>query len=402
MNILWQRKLDQYIGPLICWLLSGLSWCWGAPSMLAKPERILVILLSEMGSLVLTPPMFTYLKQKYPAAELYALVFQQNKEMLELLQVMPSAHILTLRPTSLGTLWRDSVRAIRQLRQRRIDTVLDCELFARASSILALLSGASRRVGFHPHTQEGLYRGSFINRPVLYNPYHHMAQQFLTLAEAIEATDVPLVKRSVPHGKIHIPHISFSSRELATWATRLTGDFPQVAGKRLVLMYASGGLLPIRAWPIASFSHVAVDLIGHGYNVGIIGTPQDKTLAQVIQAHCGSPACLDLTGYTHTVRELLMLFHLAALLLSNDGGPAHVAALTPIPTIVFYGPETPTLYGRVGEQSINLYTPLACSPCLTAYNHRWSPCDGHNVCLTSISPDLVLEKIYTLLEPHRG
>jgi len=90
------------------------------------------------------------------------------------------------------------------------------------------------------------------------------------------------------------------------------------------------------------------------------------------------------------------------LLISNDGGPAHVAALTPIATIVFYGPETPTLYGSVGEKSINLYTPLACSPCLTAYNHRQSPCEGKNVCLTSIPPDLVLEKSYALLESRRG
>ena len=132
MNLRWQRKLDQYLGPLLCWLLSAWPWQRRASSMPTRPERILVILLSEMGSLVLTYPMWTYLKHKYPAAEFYALVFQPNREMLELLQVLPSAHILTLRPTSLGTLWRDSLQAIRQLRQRRIDTVLDCELFARA------------------------------------------------------------------------------------------------------------------------------------------------------------------------------------------------------------------------------------------------------------------------------
>ena len=35
-----------------------------------------------------------------------------------------------------------------------------------------------------------------MNRPVLYNPYQHIAQQFVTLADAIGSTDVPTAKRS--------------------------------------------------------------------------------------------------------------------------------------------------------------------------------------------------------------
>lgn len=402
MNITLQRKLDQQVGPLLCRLLSGLSWWRREKVVSVKPERILVILLSEMGSLVLAHPMFVHLTHKYPDAELYALVFQPNKEVLDLLQVVPPANILTLRTTSLGTFLRDSVLALRTLRRWRIDTVLDCELFSRLSSILALLSGASRRVGFHPHRQEGLYRGNFINRPVLYNPYHHIAQQFVTLAEAIEATDMPLVKQPVSHAKLHIPSMAVSQAELTAFVARLKGDFPQVAGKRLVLIHASGGLLPIRAWPVAHFCQVAADLIGHGHMVGIIGLQRDKALAQTIHAQCGSQSCLDLTGYTRTIRELLVLFHVAALLITNDGGPAHFAALTPIPAIIFYGPETPVLYGSLDEKSVNFYNPLPCSPCLTAYNHRHSPCNGNNVCLTSIAPEAVLQRVYGMLETSRG
>ncbi len=59
----------------------------------------------------------------------------------------------------------DALDAVRALRKIHIDTVLDCELFSRVSAILSYLTGARRRVGFERHTQEGLYRGSFINRP---------------------------------------------------------------------------------------------------------------------------------------------------------------------------------------------------------------------------------------------
>ena len=78
--------------------------------------------------------------------------------------------------------------------------MLDLELFARVSAILAGLSGATIRVGFHRFTQEGLYRGDTMNRPVLYNPHQHIAQQFVTLADAIGSTDMPPRSACVQRG----------------------------------------------------------------------------------------------------------------------------------------------------------------------------------------------------------
>ena len=157
------------------------------------------------------------------------------------------------------------------------------------------------------------------------------------------------------------------------------------------------GLLPIRAWPVASFSAVAHDLIGRGYAVAVIGMAADRELAQTIQRACKSTACVDLTGYTETVRDVALLLHLGVLLITNDGGTGHFASLTPIASIVLFGPETPVLYGSLSARAVNLHKPLSCSPCLTAYNHRRSPCDGNNVCLKSISPEEVLAVANELL-----
>ena len=72
--------------------------------------------------------------------------------------------------------------------------------------------------------------------------------------------------------------------------------------------------------------------------------------------------------------------------------------MTSVPTIIFYGPETPLLYGPINETTQNLFLGISCSPCVTAYNHRNSPCDGDNVCLKSISPDRVMAKALEILE----
>lgn len=400
MRVDTQRRIDRYLGAPLCRLLS----LWpGARKRNERaqplpPRKIVVILLSEMGSLVLTQPMFARLRERYPEATLYALVFRRNKEVLDLLEAVPEENVFTLRDDSLARFAKDSFGAVLGLRRAGIDTVIDCELFSRASAILSFLIGAPRRVGFERHTQEGLYRGSFISRPVLYNPYQHIAQQFVTLAEAIEGGGTPTVKRAVPWPLPTLSRVRLRPAELEEMRRRLTRDFPSAANQRLVLVYPGGGLLSIRAWPLGSYQELVTALLDEGFLVGVIGLAEDRPLARRIREKCGEAKTLDLTGYTRTVRELVVLFHLAELLVTNDGGPCHFASMTPIPSIVLYGPETPVLYGSLDPHSASFFAGLSCSPCLTAYNHRSSPCDGDNQCLKVIRSSDVLERALSILE----
>ncbi|MFZ2854465.1 MAG: glycosyltransferase family 9 protein [Rhodocyclaceae bacterium] len=398
MNIKFQRAVDRFIGIPICALLSLADRLFGRAPVAGAPRRILVILLSEMGSLVLAQPMFSRLRQKYPDAAIHVMLFAKNREVLDLLGVVPAQNVITLDDRSLRSFAADSLRAIVRLRALKLDAVIDCELFSRVSSIFSYLSGARLHAGFHRHTQEGLYRGSFINRPVLYNPYRHLTLQFLTMVAALESKAYPLGKDFPVPVPADPPHLVFADGELAGMATRLHGDFPALAGKRLVLVYPSGGILPIRAWPFESYVTLCAGLLAAGYAVGVIGMKDDRPLGQALVTRCASDRCIDLTGYTKSVRELLALFHRAALLITNDGGPGQFAALTPIPSIVFFGPETPQLYRSLSANAYCFHTQLSCSPCLTAYNHRASPCDGDNQCLQQISPEAVLAKAHAMLE----
>ena len=390
-----QRWFDRFLGPPLCWLLTLFHRLTGEASPPPEVRRILVVLLSEMGALVLTRPMFERLREKYPQASLFVLCFDQNRPALELLDAVPSEHVIVVRSGSLKDFVFDSASALRRIRALGVDAVLDAELFARASAIYAGLSGAPIRVGFHRHTQEGLYRGNFINRPVLYNPYQHIAQQFVTMADAIESTSVPTVKRLVPEAPA-LPQMALRTGELDSARQALDRSFPNIRDRPLVFLCPGAGALPIRAWPVSHYIRVAQDLAERGFAVGIVGLPQDRPLAETIRAGSKSDACVDLTGYTAAVRDLAVLFHLGSLLVTNDGGAGHFASLTPIPTIVLFGPETPVLYGSLSPNAVNMHQPLSCSPCLTAYNHRRSPCDGDNVCLKSISAEDVLEQAYTL------
>jgi len=389
-NIDRLRRVDRIVGPPLCWLVALLARLRGADTAPREVRRILVIVLSEMGSLVLTHPMFERLRANHPSATFYVLCSDSNRPALDLLDVVSDDHVITMRTGSAAAVVTDAIHAVRRMRALQLDAVLDLELFARISAVLAGLSGAKIRAGFYRFTQEGLYRGDIMNRRVLYNPYQHIAEQFITLADAITSTDVPAAKRLAGLSPLRLPPLPLREGEREEARDALYQRYPSIAGRPLVFVSPGGGLLPIRAWPIASFITVAKDLIARGCAVAILGVSADRELAQTIQQACGSERCIDLTGYTNTVRDVAVLLHAGALLITNDGGTGHFAALTPIASIVLFGPETPVLYGSLSPRAVNLHKPLSCSPCLTAYNHRRSPCDGNNVCLKSIAPDEVI------------
>ena len=398
MKIETQRHIDRYVGTLICRIFSLYYRLFKKESDTAETQKILIILLSEMGALVLAHPMFQRLKEKYPRARLYVMLFEKNREVVELLRIVPPENIITIKDASMLTFIRDILNALSRMRKIKFDTVIDCELSSRVSSILAFLSGAAVRVGFHSHTQEGLYRGNFMNRPVVYNPYHHISRQFLTLVEAIDSGTHPAAKHQVPDQKLEIPTVKVESQEIEHARKKLFERAPELEGKKIVLIYPGGGLLPIRAWPLDYYCRLTEELLHRGYAVCVIGLAEDKAVAGAVLSYTRSRSCVDLTGYTKTIRELLRIFHFSELLITNDGGPGHFAAMTPVPAIIFYGPETPTLYGTLDKKALNLFSGFSCSPCVTAYNHRNSPCDGDNLCLKKISPDEVLAKALEILE----
>lgn len=424
MNVHTQRLIDRFVGQFACRFIDVLSLFSFKRKRAVTPEKIGIVLLSEMGSLTMIFPMIQLLGKRYCQSELSIITFERNREIIEIMDLVPKGNIVTIDDTSLTRFLFTSCRAISTLRDWPVDTIIDCELFARASSIFSYLSGAGNRAGFHPHTQEGLYRGNHINNRVLYNPYVHISRQFINLADSLECKEEPRNKNKINstatdivtatalntdtdtdtdnnntdyNNNLIIPGIKISQAEKETFKQRIHYCFPEFLDRQIVVINPGGGMLPIRAWPEAYYCEVAQKIVMAGFSVAVTGVLEDKTTGENITAFCETKYCVNMVGFTRSVYELLILFSLSRLFITNDGGPGHFSCLTATPGIILFGPETPVLYGSLNPNAINMQAGVACSPCLTAYNHRNSPCNGNNVCLKSITPETVLNKAFELL-----
>ncbi len=397
MTIKTKILIDRFIGQLICGCIDIISLFSFKNRRKIKSEKICIILLSEMGSLTVIFPMIQTLKKNNPNSVIYLLTLKKNDEIIKIMGLVPEQNILTIDDSSFIRFLSDSYQTIRHLRTIAVDTIIDCELFSRISSIYSYLSGAKIRAGFHPHTQEGLYRGNHINRRVLYNPYIHVSEQFLNLAESIGSKELPKNKRILSSDHFKTPQITISEKEKTDFIKRVESNFPDFLKQPIVIINPGGGLLPIRAWPQENFCRVAEKLIKTNHSVAVTGINHDKETARKITTSCSSQYCVDMVGFTRSIRELFILFSISKLLITNDSGPGHFSSLISLPAIILFGPETPLLYGSLNPNAVNMYANFSCSPCLTAYNHRNSPCNGKNLCLKTIKPEQVLSKVYEVL-----
>jgi len=366
---------------------------------LSEPKKLLFIELSEMGSAILVDPAMRNAQSR--GAELFFLIFKSNRASLTLLNTVKPENIFTIDSSSLGGLIKDTLKFLLLARKHRIDTVIDLELFSRFTALLTGLCGARRRVGYHIFHGEGLWRGFMLTRKVHYNPHIHITKNFLSLIHAAFAKEieVPFSKIHIADSEVHLeqavidPAVLNKVRERIEKLSESFGIRYKQGAQRLILVNPNASdLLPQRRWAQQRFSKLIQGLNQHYPKeiIMITGSPAEFEYVENVRSVANVKNALNFAGQV-SFAELPALYTLSDVMVTNDSGPGHFSAVTPLRTVVLFGPETPALYGSVGK-SIAITANLACSPCVSAANHRKTPCHD-NVCMQAITVTQVLEKM---------
>jgi len=386
------RRIDFWAGVPLCFLVTLADRLLRAAGVKGRghgqrPRHILFIQLAEMGTMVVAYPALRRARELFPDATLHFLCFGQVRSSLEMLNVIAPEHIHTIDSGSFTSLVRDTLRTWSVARRAGIDTVVNLETFVRYSSLLSYLTGAARRVGFHRFTQEGLYTGDFLTHKVMYNPHIHTAHVFLDLVQALVAPPggIPIVKRPRAGDDLSIPGLVTDESTAAAIWSKLARLAPGISAsnKLVVLNPNASKRFPMRQLPLDSYAELARHVLDDpDVYVLVTGVADEKPDAVHICSRANSPRIVDLTGQT-TMMELLHLFNLAQILITNDSGPAHFACLTGIHVIVFFGPELPDRYRPLARSYDVVYAGFTCSPCVSPYNQRLTACND-NLCLKTI------------------
>ncbi|OGR42519.1 MAG: hypothetical protein A2X35_11925 [Elusimicrobia bacterium GWA2_61_42] len=363
------RFLDRYAGFWGCALLSAFSRRRGRP-LPGQPEKILVLKFWEGGLIVMGAPWYRALRRRYPAAKIDFLTLDVNAQIAGM--VGAADRIIPLRVSGgLAVFFADLLRVLPALRAEKYALLLDLEFLSRFSSILTALTGAACAAGF---ARQGSWRGNFYDIEVPLRLERHMTGNY---AEFFAAAGV-----------------TAGSQDSGPLAS--SPDVPGAPGPGvpyIVLNFDRKDLMPERAWPREYYEAVLEHTLAGGKYKAVV-------ISQRLAELPPRPGLVNLSGMLD-YRQLAGLFSRAALFVTHDSGPLHIAAAMGCPTVSIFGPESPSGYAPLGPRHKALYLGLPCSPCVDALKGKELNCVRRgNDCVTGITPAMVIKAMEEMLDPE--
>jgi len=302
--------------------------------------KILVVKPSSLGDIIHALPTVRILRRAFPQADIAWLINENFAPILDgcpvISRVIPFARHRYTTPHGIAELGR----LIAALHRERFDWAIDLQCLLR-SSLITLATGARRRTGLSDGREGST---SFYNELIkVPAPHMHAVDRYLMLPRQlgiqVDRVDFPLAPD--PRGA--------------------------KAGPEKLILVNPGARWPTKRWPAPRFGELLARLaaLWPDHRLAIIGSPDERITAEAIAAAAHAPVEM-LAGRT-TLPQLVDLMRRAALLISNDSGPMHLAVAVGTPVVAIFGPTNPRQTGPYpGAAHAVLRVSLPCSPCLKA------------------------------------
>lgn len=385
MKFSYMRRVDFYAGFFLCGSLALLRKLRGknrkAPSLPRSLDgkKVLLVKFLGFGSIILTTPLIRDLKKNYPKSEVHFLTFSNNVQVCVSIPLIDRIH--SLEKKSLGKFVVSLAKLLSSLRRERYDVVFNLEFFSNFALLLSSLVGAKHVICFGGRHE---YRKTLCQQIVSYENEEHVIDKFsnflkLFVPESSVESEPLLELAEDPEARRRVLDLLRENN------VRVGEDF------LVVVNINASEMSHIRKWPIEYFREILAFLLQKkNLKVILIGGGEDIPYVERLEdALSAEPnKIINLTGGID-LKELISLMNVSRLYLGNDSGPLHVAEACRIPSVSFFGPESPKVYGHPGEQNYTFYINLPCSPCLNVYTNKDTSC-RENICLTKIKPEEVI------------
>ena len=342
--------------------------------------RFLIVRLGALGDVVHAIPVAAALRRAFPAARIDWLVSAKHRDILDLVPVIDRR--LTVNDRGAASDGMSRVAAIRELRGARYDVAFDLQGLVK-SAVLARASGAARVVGFSPR-----YARERLARLFYTDVYHPGADGLYDPRETRHVVTINLGLLRVVGVTAADPEFPIAQveSEAARAASRQTGG-------RYALLNPCAAW-PNKRWPPARFGTVAAELRArHGLMSVVQWGPGEEALAAAVVEAAGGAAVL---AAKTSIADLVALARGAALMVSGDTGPTHVAAAVGTPVVGIYGPTRPARNGPLSPDDITVSRDAVCQ-C-----HHRRRCRLERMCLLDIEVAEVMDAVDRRLSAAPG
>ena len=342
------------------------------PPQNLQPFRILVRASNWLGDSVISVPAVRAIKSGRPDAHLSILTPANLAPMWKL--VKEADEIVPLPNKSL-------VAAMHLLRRRsRFDVAV---LFPNSARVAleVWLSGIPQRVGYRGH-----WRSWFLNQivpePRKPGPPKHQAYRYLRIGEDCGAETLN-TQCPTPNAQLSTFHQPL--------VTPKQGEGGSTSNHQLLIGLCPGAEYGrAKRWLPERFVEAAAAVSAQTQAQWILfGTKNDLAVGEQIAKTLGD-SCVNRIGQT-SLEQLIDELRQCRLLLTNDTGSMHLAALLGIPAVAVFGSTDPRLTGPLGSKHVVVRHQVECSPCFL----RECPIDFR--CMKAVGVGEVVDAVMSIL-----
>lgn len=284
--------------------------------------QILVVRLSSLGDVVHAIPVMAALRRRFPDARIDWLIDDRYRELVELVSGVDHPVAVPRRP---GVSWLTGI--VPGLRATRYDVAVDLQGLVK-SAVLARASGARRVIGFPPAQLREAPAGWFYTEQPAMGNHPHVIAKNLALVESLGVPPKPW---------------EFPLRDVATDVVKRTLGTNGEGSKHEFALLNPGAAWKSKRWAPTAFGALAQRLHEQHDLVSVVAWgPGEKEMAGVVVDASGGRAVL---APPMSLADLVTLARAAAVMVSGDTGPLHVAAAVGTPLVGVYGPSSPRRNG---------------------------------------------------------
>jgi lipopolysaccharide heptosyltransferase I len=346
----------------------------------SHPGRILLVRLGALGDIVHAIPVAAALRRAFRGARIDWLVSAKHREILDLVPIIDRRLVINDRVGATGG--TSLIQAIGELRRAQYDVAIDLQGLLK-SAVLARASGAPRVIGFaSSYVRERLARLFYTDT---YDPGSTGVHHSSGTRHIIDINLGLLAPLGLTMATAEFPIEHVDSEAARTVIERTGGRYA---------LLNPGAAWPNKRWPPARFGIVARTLREkHGLTSAVLWGPREEPLAQeVIAASNGAAVLAPKT----TIADVVALARGAALMVSGDTGPTHIAAAVGTPLVSLFGPTRPQRNGPWSPGDIAVSRDAICQ-C-----HHLRRCRRPAMCLLDIHVEEVVFAIRRRLAAESG
>lgn len=347
--------------------------------------KILFVNPFGIGDVLFTTSLFKPLKERgnsiyYWCNERVPGILRHNKA-VEAIFSFSRGDLKRIFKKSPGEAIKGTIGLIKKIKNERFDMALDFSLDYRYGLLLRVL-GVKRVAGFD---YKG--RGRFLTDKIKIDSFKgkHIIKQYEALLKFIN-------RSMVVHSKMEL----FMGDDEKEWANEILSRNGISANDVLIGIVPGGGASWGKSafrkhWPKEKFTRIIEKLMTlDKYKIILLGDEKETELCDFISDRAGNNI-VNLCGKT-TLGQLAAVLERCKLLVTNDGGPLHMASALGLKTVSIFGPGDEAVYGPYPSSSdhIVITSNVDCRPCYK--NFRYQLCQVRK-CLDDIEPSTVLKAI---------